>query len=74
MYMQRFARQGHYKSKLAHVHAKIFPSGTLQFAYSPVRQVVCAKVKSLSSQNLWMELEYQLDVYTVTNSAHIENI
>jgi hypothetical protein len=39
------------------------------FAKNSVRHVVCAKGKPPLLQNVWTDLEYQLDMYTVTNNV-----
>jgi hypothetical protein len=46
----------------------------MHFTSSNVRQVVCVKGNFPSLQSVCMDLEYQLDVYRVTNNAHIKHL
>jgi hypothetical protein len=39
-----------------------------------VRHVVCVKEMFHLLQNAWLEQQYQLDAYKVTDSAHIERL
>jgi hypothetical protein len=47
----------------------------MSFTNSSVGQVICVKGKLPSQQSVWMELDYDLGVYRVTNGAHtVSNI
>jgi hypothetical protein len=44
------------------------------FTNSSVGQILSVKGKFPFLQNIWVEMEYQLDEYRITNSAHTEHL